>query len=315
LSRAAAFVTLAFALAGCGTAASAVLSPERPLEGTTQAPPRAAGRTLGDALLYVANYSPAVTVYSYPSGKKVSTLGGFGAAVGVCADAAQNVYITDVDTATIYEYARGRTTPIRMLDDLYGSPDRCAVDPITGNLAVTSDYFDTAGSLLIYAPGSGSAVRYGADTFCHYGFIAYDRAGNLFGDASGNGDCSEQTQFHVFELSPGSKTFTRIRIRIKPKASLPRGLRFQGRHLLIGDSLNGRIDRYAVDGDRARFIDSIGVADVSFLNDFVVTTFRGHERVIGSGPHKIFSWRYPQGGSPITEIEHLDHPTAFALSE
>jgi hypothetical protein len=48
------------------------------------------------------------------------------------------VFITDTSTSQILEFAHGGTTPINTLSDYDYQPVSCAVDPKSGNLAVTS---------------------------------------------------------------------------------------------------------------------------------------------------------------------------------
>src|SRR5579863_10312478 len=98
-------------------------------------------------LLYVAA-SPdgpngSAYVYTYPQGRLVGTLTGFGVPRGECADSAGDVFIVaytnqSMSSSTIYEYAHGGTKPIAALSD----PDvavGCAVDPTTGDLAASGD--------------------------------------------------------------------------------------------------------------------------------------------------------------------------------
>lgn len=85
-------------------------------------------------LLYVST-SGGVAVYSYPAAVLVGTLSLLSPA-GLCADNAGNVWITG--NQQIFEYAHGGSQPIATLDDSGYSSKGCAVDPTTGDLAVTN---------------------------------------------------------------------------------------------------------------------------------------------------------------------------------
>ena len=309
----------ALMLGSCSSASQMSVAPERFDAAGDRGMPGAELTSQNGALLYVTNYSSTVTIYSYPRGKKVGVIGGLSSALGVCTDPAQNVYITDVGDSTIYEYRHGGTTPVKVLSDPYGWPENCAVDAHTGNLAVNSDYFNTPGSILIYPAATGSPTRYSVDGFCHYGSIAYDQKGNLFVDGY-SGGCSQQTSqpnFDVFELLPGHKTFRLIKLKtpMKIPPASPLALRSDGIHLLVGDYLNCRIDRYTVASHRAKFIGSIHVQGIPYLHNFIVSKVASSYRVISDGNDTILSWQYPQGGAPIEQIRHVKQPVEFALSE
>lgn len=79
--------------------------------------------------------------------------------------------------------------------------------------------------------------------------------------------------------------------------------------------MNGRIDRYTVARDRAKFIDSIPMQGAPLFRNFIVTAFASGYRVIADGRHAIFSWPYPNGGAPIEQLRHVKQPVEFALSE
>src|SRR5262249_47577682 len=156
-------------LAGCGGSQPPIAAPGA-MPQTSAIATHAAGRKswiLPEAkkrkLLYVADAQTAdVYVYEYPNGKLVGTLTGFQEAQGECADAKGDVFITVPSpysaSSEILEYAHGGTEPIATFSDPgYGEePWSCAVDPTTGNLAVTnvdfSHYYSS--NLVVYPYGS-----------------------------------------------------------------------------------------------------------------------------------------------------------------
>jgi DNA-binding beta-propeller fold protein YncE len=96
-----------------------------------------------------------IDLYSYPQGILEGQITGLSGPGGDCSDKKGNVYVTDVEPSgnEIVEFAHGGTQALRTLSVPSGSnPYSCAVDPTTGDLAVTN-YGNTAGdgaSLLIY---------------------------------------------------------------------------------------------------------------------------------------------------------------------
>ncbi len=159
------------------------------------------GATGGD-LLYAEGYSQSagsgVTfILSYPQGQLVGSIDAV--ASGLCSDAQGNVFFLYRNAAI--EYAHGGTQPIRTARIPGAATQACAVDPLSGNLAVTF-YCPPCGyqNLAIFSSGSGQPVRYQApqDTS-----VTYDNEGNLFlagYDAGGE----------IAELPNGSSQFLQI---------------------------------------------------------------------------------------------------------
>jgi hypothetical protein len=164
------------------------------------------------ALLYVGNYdNGTVSVFSYNAGQSptlVGTLSGFTAPLAACGDSRGNVFIGDAGTSTVSEFAHGATTPTEVLQDSQGSPQGCAVDPTTGNLAVMNWACSCgAGNLAIYPNATGSPKIYANPNQPHPEAGAYDSKGNLILDGM-----NENTA-NVFEVAKGSTTFTPLTIK------------------------------------------------------------------------------------------------------
>lgn len=140
-------------------------------------------------LVYISSSNANVYVYTYPQGKRVGTLTGFGGGLsGECVDATGDVFIPAAGNATrwgtIYEYAHGGSNPIATLNDP-GVPDACSVDPATGNLAVantydpSNPYNPSYGSIAVYTSAKGSAKSYYPTKYSPY-FCGYDDKENLY---------------------------------------------------------------------------------------------------------------------------------------
>jgi hypothetical protein len=151
--------------------------------------------------LYVTDFS-WISIYSYPSGNLKGLITGFDSTVGLCVDKAGNVYATNGIPAKIYEYAHGGTRRIRTLSVGKGIlPVGCAIDPSTGNLAVTG--FSQGAD--IFAGARGRPIFVKDKSYYEMQFCAYDTHGNLFVNGW-------RTQKHaaIAELKKGSATWSPI---------------------------------------------------------------------------------------------------------
>src|SRR5579862_2171868 len=128
-------------------------------------------------LLYVSNRKDnGVDIYTYPEGKLrgqlVDAMAG-----GLCSDAKGNIFVAQANE--IREYAHGGTQSIAVLrNPLSGSSQFCAVDPTTGNLAVSAGGPKNTG-VAIYVTAKASPQVYGGHNGT-YGSCTYDNRGNLF---------------------------------------------------------------------------------------------------------------------------------------
>lgn len=209
----------AVVLAGCGGSAGN-LSGLNPSDASVTVPNRAVSWMVPQAkqtsLLYVSNAGTQdVTVYTYLDGGGlvlVGTLTGFSFPTGMCSDVAGNVWIPDYDTRKIEEFAHGGTSPVFTIHQQSGHPFDCAIDPSTGNLAVTDQqpgnkhHFD--GSVVVYPKGSHAGTSYQpGGGFSAVEFLAYDNKSRLFVDGTANGYGNG-----LFELAKGGSSLTHVEI-------------------------------------------------------------------------------------------------------
>ena len=94
------------------------------------------------------------TSFHIPQGRLVGTLTGFSAPGGPCADAHGDVFVPDVFTSTIEEFAHGGSKPIGTLSEAADAyPDKCDVNRTNGDLAVSNDgnaFGQVRGGIAIY---------------------------------------------------------------------------------------------------------------------------------------------------------------------
>jgi hypothetical protein len=141
-------------------------------------------------LLYVSSYSNnRVTIYTYVDGNAIKLVGtlSIGQPGGMCTDKAGDVWIPSYDFQTIEEFAHGGTTPIRSIKRSAGYPYACAVDPLTGNLAVTYEFpngkYGPFGRVVVFAKGERPQTLRSYDLYPVM-FAAYDNTGDLFVDGA-----------------------------------------------------------------------------------------------------------------------------------
>jgi DNA-binding beta-propeller fold protein YncE len=257
-----------------------------------------------DALLYYSDGGETVYVLSYPRGKLVGTLKGFDGAQGVCSDSAGNVFITVSYTENVIEYAHGGTEPIATLGDYGYYPLGCAVDPVTGNLAVANvaAFNQSAGTVAIYTGARGKPTDYTAPGFSGYRWCVYDGSGNLFVDGN-NG---------LTEMPYGEQSFTDISLSV-----IGEGLQWDGQYLALVDPSSKVVYRVAVSGSSGTVVRTINFRGlfVALGNDFVL---QGTKIVMPyatqSYVNRIGLWSYPRGGDIRKKLHKVDGLQAITLS-
>ncbi len=149
--------------------------------------------TRADDRLYVAERDQGgVYIYSWRQGKLIGEIySGLVQPEGICADTAQNVYVVDSYATKIYEFTSEGLGPIKTWVDPYGYPWACAIDPVTGTLAVsnTSDFGSksNAGGLVFWIDGSGSPVEYKYSGVAGLYWMGYDTFSRLLLEGTGVG--------------------------------------------------------------------------------------------------------------------------------
>lgn len=103
----------------------------------------------------------------------------------MCVDSKQNIYVTDDSVGgaeAVFEYAHGGTVPIRIFG-VGGYPEDCAIDPTTGDLAVTVFVFNGE-FVAIFRKARGKPSVYTDTGFGFMNACTYDSNGNLFVDGN-----------------------------------------------------------------------------------------------------------------------------------
>jgi len=314
-ARSVAVVLAAAAAAGCGKVQSipAPVAPNASLfEGATGSWMKPQAKNAD--LLYVADLNRnAVFVFTYPAGDHVGTLRGFSKPHGECADAAGNVWVTNGTAQNLVEYAHGGTTRIATLADPNGFPAGCAVDPVTGNLAVMNFSLGSgAGSVVVYAGAKGAPQQLPLSTTAIPYRGVYDKKGNLW--ISG---MTSDARFVVFsEYLAVRQRWRYIRLT-KHVFALPSGLQWLGDELVVGDQ--GPIDspssvyEFSVRRGVGRLVGSTPLTNSCNMLEFVVI---GKTIVTGNICEKAVRYfAFPGGGTSTRAIRSgLSQPIGVVLS-
>lgn len=310
LARVAFWFGTAAVFAGCGASTPPIDAPVGMLQGQAVVTHANHGgswmlpEASSDQLLYYSDGAESVFVLSYPQGKLVGRIGGFYGARGVCSDAAGNVFVTTSGTQTVVEFAHGGTQPIATLGDFGYYPLGCAVDPLTGNLAVANvvAFDQSAGTVAIYNGAKGKPTDYMAQGFGRYEWCTYDASGNLFVD----GDAG------LTELPYGAQTFTNISLSVSGQ-----GLQWDGKYLAMVDPSSKVIYRVAVSGSSGSIAQTVTFRGLitSLADDFV---FSGAKVVMPyetqNYVNRIGLWRYPRAGRLQKMLHKVDGLEAITLS-
>jgi hypothetical protein len=263
------------------------------------------------SLLYVSSVlANDVYVYSYKTQQLVGTLTGFSTPYGICADKAGNVWIVNDGAQQVVEYAHGGTSPILTLSDPGEYPEGCAVDPASGNLAVTNFYSASgAGSVSIYAGAQGSPQIYSDPSMENYRFCGYDSHGNLFVDG-----VNSSSAFVLAELPAGGNSFTNV--NFTQKIEWPGGVQWDGKHIAVGDTDTSTIYRTNAEGKVAG---STQLSGANYVNQFwIVSGAEKRKAATVVAPSQdggvVGIYKYPAGGSPSATIS-VQEPFGAAVSK
>lgn len=267
----------------------------------------------GQNLLYVTDFgTDLVDVYSYPAAKLMGTLAGFSAPHGDCVDQSGDVFVVNTRVSEILEYAHGGLSPIARLKDSGWYPMNCAVDPKTGNLAVTNDSLTSgSGNVAIYKRAKGTPTDYSAQNIFFYYFCGYDDKGNLYLD----GNTNHTNAFEFAELPAGSKTFKAI--TLGQSFQIPGGVQWDGKHIAVGDrrapsSLGSTIYEFAIRRGGGKEVGSTPLGGSADVAGFWI---QGSTVIGPNSAGNVIFWNYPKGGALKKTIAGLEAPDGATVSD
>ncbi len=258
------------------------------------------------ALLYVSDQpNREVAVYSYPQGNPAGTLA-IAQPAGECVSKSGNVFIANSNKSTILVYAHGGTKPVRTITDPGYDPLGCAVDPATGNLAVTSYTGSNGhGALAIYAHAAGKPKVFYDASIPHMSYCGYDGAGNLFFDG--------YTGKHAVVFGELPKGGSKIQsITLNQAIATAGGVQWDGTNLAVGDVNAAVIYRFKMSGGKGTKVGSTPLKGSLYVDQFWIQgSLVIAPDYIGG---KVRFYKYPGGGSSVKTISGLTAPIAAAVS-
>ncbi|HVR45383.1 MAG TPA: hypothetical protein VMT95_01890 [Candidatus Binatia bacterium] len=284
-------------------------------------------------LLFVSDALGVVWIYKMPSLELKGILTGFQAINGVCSDHKGNVWVAMSGFEQMWKLAHDGTI-VSILQDTIGTPIGCAVDPTTGNLAVSNVGNNQpppiGGSILVYRRASGVPTEYYClSCLIAYGFVGYDTHGNLFVDGK-----NASNVFALAELPAGSSATDQLKaLNIEGATLYSTGMvewDAAGHYLVIGDQtcdnrLPSCVYRAKIVGSTATIIGRTTLLDSAGnpICDMIQGTLDGHS-IAGSSvdngicghPSGTDLWAFPAGGRATHYNDIYDYePIGAAISQ
>jgi hypothetical protein len=268
-----------------------------------------------NGLLYVVDTGAATAnVYSESTWGPFGDLLGFTRPYTACVDKAGDVYITDFSGDRVTEYAHGSITPMRTLSDHQGNPVSCAVDPKTGDLAISNfnGPSSTPGNVIVYRGAKGNPIRYSSSVLDNYFFVGYDDNDNLFLNGVGG------SIVYLAELPKGKSAFKTL--SVNQTFGFPGGIAWDGVFLAVADQEANIIYQLKVSGSKATVHGSTTLNGASDVFQFWLTGGSAKHpqatSVIGAdyGASAVDKWQYPAGGTALKTLTGLSNPEGVAIS-
>lgn len=264
-------------------------------------------------LLYISDVEAnEVYVFDYPDGKLKGTLSGFNVPTGLCSDIDGNVWIPNLYGHTIVEYKHGGKSPIAVLKDADDEPDGCAVDPLSGDLAVAnySTVDGGQGNIAIFKHAKGKP-RFYSDSAPFFGaFCGYDNKGNLFFD----GLASASSGFVFAELAKGKRSVTNIPLS-GAIIYYPGGVQWDGTYVAVGDQHYRGANTsaiYQTTGANGKIVGKTTFDDPGRVAHWWIQ----NSRVVAPNITTQFVrlYRYPAGGHATKTIGPYEAPSGATVS-
>ena len=272
----------------------------------------------GGDLLYLTSYAEStVKTYDWPGLGHRQTLKGFTQEEGLCTDKKGNVFVANLGGNNIVEYAHGGEKPIATLNDLAGyQPDSCAVDPVSGDLAVTNLAYYVSGTgmanVVIFRHATGHPRPYTIPTIYSYYMCGYDDRGNLIVDGFGAGSHAKAG----FAILPHGAQHLR-KLTLDPEPAGPGGIQWDGKYWAIGDT-GSTIYRFDVTGSKGTKVGTTTLQESSTIFEFFIYGDRviapEHETSGLRAGRQAQVFNYPAGGAAIGSIHGLNLPFGAVVS-
>ncbi len=259
----------------------------------------------GDQVQYVSA-DPGIAEFDYPKSDSQIHYRHLGhKSYAECSKGSHTFWVVEENSHQVVEFAASRkkiAQPIKTLavpvgSSPYAAPWDCAVDPTTGNLAVS--VADTS-SVVIFANGSGSGQTI-SDTMGGTGWSAYDAQGNLFVQGFKNHKPA------LVELPKGQTEFQEISLPSTITTLSTLGcctIRWDGTYLAWLNTDGFIVYRLNINGNQAYIEDTVTLSKGSLCAWFGIWAEAGLF-FCGTEGKYVNVYDYPAGGSPIAMLGPL----------
>ena len=256
-----------------------------------------------------------VYMYTLPRLKLKGTVTGFDFPQGECNDSAGHVWVVSQGTSPkitkLSHTGKILGTP---LADPTGYPAACAIDPTTGNLAVTNigGFTSTAGDVLIYAGAKGTPTVVSNPSTYSYYYAGYDNSGNLFVDGT-----TQAGSFVLSECAAGCVGATMTTINISGGTiHFPGFVQWYapGSYLAVGDQecddiLQSCVYAVSISSSSGTITGKTAIKNsegkpVCDMGQGIINPVGGKNLLGGDyeyyckGTNAEYNWPFPAGGSP-----------------
>jgi hypothetical protein len=264
------------------------------------------------ALLYVANDEDGFYVVDYATGvvEQKIILSPAAEPTGACSGASGNVFMLGNGAnkyselvGQIYEYRHGGQTPVAVLSEPYMSPSACAVDPMSGNLAVTNGISETASNVAVYPQGQSPPTIYTDSAFSSYVGATYDNLGNLYVI----GYHRHSNSLRMAELRNGGSAL--VNIALTHSIIGATCIQWDGSYLAItvfayNKKTSARVYRISVSGSSAKIVQTVKFPDANgFYAGWVSLILTDRKRILFTlHEEQVGIFRYPAGGNRLRKI-------------
>jgi hypothetical protein len=264
------------------------------------------------SLLYISDAGTFdVYVYSFPALRLMGKLTGFNRPQGECSDKSGDVWVTNVQSGQILKFRHGESTPVSTITDQFG-PVGCAIDPTSGNLAVTN----LNSLVLIYKKAAGTPAIYSNPNQHYNYFDGFNRNGDLY--------VSGETSAYSFSLSVlarGKSMMSTVSVS-GGTIYFPGTVQWVGSDLVLGDQkchdrTSSCLYETSVSGATARVTGTTpltGSCDVAQALIVGEQLAGGDYHRCGHGKSTTDIWRYPTGGKPTRSVAGVEVPVGAAIS-
>jgi hypothetical protein len=248
---------------------------------------------------YISNFDDnKVLQFDYPKAdSSIGDIGDVEGAQGTCTSNGEGTFwVTASRSDEIEEFKFGGTSPVKTLSESTGEPASCAIDPTSGNMAVTilSD-----GDVILFTKAGGRGSVMSTPLIEAY-FDGYDPSGNLWADGFDDDDA-----FALIELPKGSSSFKSI--AISNSIGFPGAVQWDGTYVTVNDQDARDIYGYTCSGTSCTLERTTALSGSS---DCVGTWIvKGLVYCPDAGNNEGEVYKYPAGGSPIATLTgHFDLP-------